>query len=222
MTIENLVSDLKEVGKSTDAAYMDQYMKYKFRHLGLKAGPRRETAKPYLQNWKALEHEATINTCKQLWSLPWRECHHIGQELMEKNLKRKWRLEDIDFLEWMILNNSWWDTVDFVAPKLIGPYMKMYPSQIPLKVNEWIRSENIWLKRTALLFQLKYKDSTDLDLLFNTILKVNATKEFFVDKAIGWILRENHYREPKIIESFVQENRAKLAPLSIKEALKHA
>ena len=86
--------------------------------------------------------------------------------------------------------------------------------------DEWIGSGNLWLIRSAILFQLKYKEGTDLDFLFSLILRTCSSSEFFINKAIGWVLRENSRRVPNEIRNFVHVNREKLAPLSIKEGLR--
>ncbi len=79
-------------------------------------------------------------------------------------------------------------------------------------------SGNMWLQRTALLFQLKYKKATDTKLLTDYILKLQGSKEFFINKAIGWILREYSKTESDWVIEFVKKHQ--LAPLSHKEALK--
>lgn len=220
--LKDLLSDLEAAGNEKNAAAMDAYMKNKAKHFGLKAALRREVAKPYLEASKTMPWEEKKKLVKLLWEQPWRECHHIAQEILEKGIKKHLVKEDISFLEYLITTNSWWDTVDFVAPKMMGVYFQKFPDQIVPCTNKWLASNNIWLQRSALLFQLKYKDKTDLSLLFELCLRLTGTKEFFINKAIGWVLRENHYRIPDQIEEFVELNRDKLSNLSVREALKHA
>ena len=185
------------------AVGMKAYMKGKFEYFGIKSPLRKEISKPVLQNCKSLSKAETINLAKQLWNEPQRELHYISMELLFQNLKKVLVKEDIESLEWFITKNSWWDTVDFIAPKLMAAYFQKFPDE-------------------AILFQLKYKKDTDLDLLFGIILRVNHTKEFFINKAIGWILRENAKRIPIVIYDFIRNHQHELSNLSIREGLKHS
>ena len=124
----------------------------------------------------------------------------------------------IEFIEFMIVNKPWWDTVDWVASHHAGTYFKMFPHLIREKTGAWMNSENIWLQRSALLFQLKYKRHTDEKLLFDYILKLKDSKEFFIRKAIGWALREYSKTAPESVVHFVETT--ELSGLSRREALK--
>lgn len=203
------------------AVGMKSYQKNKFEFYGLTAPTRREICKPILLHGKSLSKKETIDIAKKLWSQAQRECHYLAQELLFQNLKKSLKKSDVIWLEWLVLNNSWWDTVDFIAPKLIALYFKKFPEERNKKVDVWIASDNIWLIRSSLLFQLKYKDETDMDFLFKTILRVSHTKEFFINKAIGWMLRENAKRIPDVVSDFIEENRNRLSNLSVREGLKH-
>lgn len=80
----------------------------------------------------------------------------------------------------MVINKSWWDTIDFIAPKLIGEYFKVYPKQRDKYVRKWIASENIWLQRSSILFQLNYKDNFDTEFLTLVINSLPGSKDFFI------------------------------------------
>jgi 3-methyladenine DNA glycosylase AlkD len=131
---------------------------------------------------------------------------------------RKAAPEIISLYEYMIVNKSWWDSVDFLASNLVGPYLMKYPERITELTGEWMRSENIWLQRTCVLFQLKYRDQTDTVLLSSFIEQLKGSKEFFIRKAIGWALREYSKTNPEFVKSFVADQ--KLSGLSEREALK--
>jgi 3-methyladenine DNA glycosylase AlkD len=118
----------------------------------------------------------------------------------------------------MLLNKSWWDTVDHACTELISPYFKLFPEEINKITGKWNKSKNFWLQRSSIMFQKKYRKDTDTVLLAKYILAHAKSKEFFVQKAIGWALREYSYVDPKWVSDFVRKN--KLAPLSEREALK--
>ena len=219
--LKTIFQILEDAANPTLAVGMKAYQKNKFEFFGITSPTRREICKPILLHCKSLSKKETIDLAKKLWRQPQRECHYLAQELLFQNLKKSLEKEDIIWLEWLVLNNSWWDTVDFIAPKLIAIYFKIFPEERNKKTDEWIASKNTWLIRSALLFQLKYKDETDVDFLFVTILRVSNTKEFFINKAIGWVLRENAKRIPDTISDFIEENKNQLSNLSIREGLKH-
>jgi len=193
------------------------YMRHQFQFYGLKATVRREIQKPffikeYLPQKSEIEH-----IIKTLWEKPQREYQHFAQELAFKYVKQL-ELKDINLFEFMVSNKSWWDTVDFIANKLMGEYFKTFPNQKEKYITKWLKSNNIWLQRSALLFQLKYKNKIDTVLLSSTINSLLNSKEFFINKAIGWVLREYSRTNPNWVIEFV--NNTELSTLSKKEALR--
>ena len=116
------------------------------------------------------------------------------------------------------MTKSWWDTVDLIAGKQIGYHLRQHPQLIDPSVGKWLNSGNLWLQRTALLFQLKYKQNTDTALLLKVIDRLKDSDEFFLQKAIGWILREYSKTDAAWVCKVVDQK--ELAPLSAREALK--
>jgi len=101
---------------------------------------------------------------------------------------------------------------------LMGDYFKMYPEQIKKYVDKWLASGNMWLQRSALLFQLKYKKDLDEELMAYTINNLLGSKEFFINKAIGWMLREYSRTNPDWVIEFA--DKTELNNLSKREALR--
>lgn len=199
------------------ALKQETYMRNQFKNYGIKTDDRRAIQKPFLvKNLlpKKYELEAIVKT---LWNKPQREFQYFAQELSFKYLKEI-KIEDIALFEFMVTNKSWWDTVDFIAVKLIGNYFKVFPELQESYIKKWIVSENIWLQRSALLFQLKYKTDLDPNLMTYTINHFLGSKEFFINKAIGWVLREYSRTNPKWVLDFVDTT--ELSSLSRKEALR--
>ncbi|MGM0479215.1 MAG: DNA alkylation repair protein [Bacteroidota bacterium] len=132
--------------------------------------------------------------------------------------KKHYQNRDITFFESLITEHSWWDSIDFIAPKIVGAHFLMFPEERRGKVDRWIKSGNIWLQRSAVLFQLKYKDKLDRELLSHIIHQLKDEKEFFIRKAIGWMLREYSKVDADWVQQFLRNTR--LQPLSEREALK--
>jgi 3-methyladenine DNA glycosylase AlkD len=132
--------------------------------------------------------------------------------------KRQFDQKDINLLEHIITSKSWWDTIDFIASNLAGHYFKLFPDQRWPICEKWLLGDNIWLHRSALLFQLKYKTEVDTELLKHIIRRLLGSNEFFINKAIGWMLREYSKTNPDWVLGFVE--RHTLHKLSRREALK--
>jgi 3-methyladenine DNA glycosylase AlkD len=206
-----------KLNKDTERAEkMKAYMKGQFEYFGIMATPRRDLTKQVYKE-RGLPQKP-FEVAKDLFILPQRELHYVGQEMMLK-AKKQWSENTILDIEWFIITNSWWDTVDYIASNLAGTYFKKYPENIIPIVGKWNASDNIWLIRSSILFQLKYKEKTDSTLLAKLILPHKSNKEFFIKKAIGWALREYARTNPAWVQEFV--NIHELQPLSIREALKH-
>jgi 3-methyladenine DNA glycosylase AlkD len=121
----------------------------------------------------------------------------------------------------LIVEGAWWDLVDEVATHLIGDLVLGHPSQIWPVIDTWIESEDIWLRRTALICQVGAKERTDADRLFRYCAARAFEKEFFIRKAIGWALRQHARVDPESVARFVTEHRDRLSGLSYREATKH-
>ena len=193
------------------------YMRNQFEFYGLKSAERREIQKPFFSK-QYLPNKSDLNIIvKTLWEKPQRDYQYFSQELAFKFVKQLDQ-NDIKLFEYMVTHKSWWDTVDYIAAKLMGAYFKIFPEQKDKYVQKWLKSNNIWLQRSALLFQLKYKNDLDTELLSSTINSLLNSKEFFINKAIGWVLREFSKTNPKWVREFV--NKTDLDSLSKREALR--
>jgi 3-methyladenine DNA glycosylase AlkD len=200
-----------------NALQMKAYMRNQYIFFGTKAPEQLQLRKDFLREHGLPDVGILKNLIKELWDQPEREFQHFGMALLEKYTK-KTDFDFIETLEFMLITKSWWDTIDFIAANLVGAHFKRFPELIPVYTKRWIDSGNIWLQRSALLFQLKYKKQTDLEILFGFIEKLKDSKEFFIRKAIGWVLREYSKTDPVTVSGFVHSHQ--LQPLSRKEALK--
>jgi len=193
------------------------YMRNQFEYYGLKAPERRKVQAPFLVKQYLPEKKELHKIVKMLWEKPQRDYQYFSQELVFKYVKQ-FEKGDMPLFEYMVTHKSWWDTIDFIAVKLMGAYFKMYPEEIEMYIEKWLKSNNIWLQRCALLFQLKYKEEFDTNLLSYIINSLLGSKEFFINKAIGWVLREYSRTNPKWVLEFA--DRTELNTLSRREALR--
>jgi len=196
---------------------MAAYMENNFEFLGLKRPVRNSLQKEFIKGAKKAK-AVNWDFVFYCWNLPEREFQYLAVDYLTalKNLMQK---EDMEKLEKLITSKSWWDTVDSCASVLVGEICMRYPELIKSHILKWAAHENIWLVRTAILFQLKYKDKTDHELLGKIISQNNESKEFFINKAIGWALREYSKTNPEWVRKFIGDTT--LHPLSIREGSKY-
>ena len=88
-------------------------------------------------------------------------------------------------------------------------------------LDKWITDENLWIRRSAILAHLKHKENMDQEKLFSYCIQCAHEKEFFIQKAIGWVLREYSKTQPEGVSNFIEENNELLSNLSIREGMKH-
>jgi 3-methyladenine DNA glycosylase AlkD len=123
--------------------------------------------------------------------------------------------------EQMIVSGAWWDYVDEIASHRVGPILRSHPGPMRRKMRSWSRSNDLWKRRTAILCQLGFKEATDVELLYACIEPSLGSREFFLQKAIGWALRQYARTDGPEIRRYVRLNRDRLSALSCREALKH-
>ncbi|MFB7304712.1 MULTISPECIES: DNA alkylation repair protein [Heyndrickxia] len=211
--IEELI---KESANNDEAIQMERYMKNHFKFFGARAPVVKGIFKKLITDY-TIHPDELKEIVTHLWKKDEREYQTIA--ILFLNRYQKWlKEEDIGLIEYCITNKSWWDSVDSIAPNAFGYYMKTYPQHIPEIVEEWLSSNNLWLQRSILLYQLKYKKETDVSILFDSILRLKDSKEFFIQKAIGWTLREYSKTDSQKVIDFVDSTN--LANLSKNEALK--
>jgi 3-methyladenine DNA glycosylase AlkD len=215
--IEILSKEYRLNAVSARSVPMKRYMRNQFEFYGISSPERKAISSEFIKNHPVKDVNELHEIVEALWKLPQREYQYFAIDLLSKNTKMLTE-NDAPFLEKLIVEKSWWDTVDSLAGHVTGPWFRIYPDQIKTITGRWNRSENIWLQRMSLLFQLKYKKETNTILLAKYIKHLSKSKEFFVQKAIGWILREYSKTNPEWVKVSVREYT--LAPLSKREAIK--
>jgi 3-methyladenine DNA glycosylase AlkD len=215
--LDPLIQVSRQTANNAYADDMARYMRNQFSFLGLNAPSRDKLMKDHIAKYGLPEYSELRGCIEYLWELPEREFQYFAQGFLGR-FKKHFREEDIHWFERLIITKSWWDTVDGLAAWVMGNYFIKYPYKVESITRKWMDSGNIWLQRTSLLFQLRYKEKTNENLLFNYINELSGSKEFFIQKAIGWALREYSKTYPEKVNEFVKLH--KLAPLSTREALK--
>ncbi|MFF2447332.1 DNA alkylation repair protein [Neobacillus sp. NPDC058068] len=215
---ELLTKKFEENRNQAEAEPMKKYMKGHFEYLGIKSPLRKELEKQFFNETGILKEPLNKKFVIALWEKEEREYQYTALTYLEKSLKRLEKA-DLPFMEQLLTTKSWWDTVDAIAPKAVGKIAEKFPDVIAETIDGWAVHDNMWLRRAALLFQLKYKGKTNAALLYHYIRQNADSKEFFIQKAIGWALREYSKTNPASVKEFIEGQQ--LAPLSVREGSKY-
>ncbi|KAB2333125.1 DNA alkylation repair protein [Cytobacillus depressus] len=214
-----LLIDLFEQNRDEEKAVpMENYMKNHFRFLGIKSPERKALMKQFFQESGVLKQEFQPDFVTALWDKEEREYQYAAMDYLERFLKKLDR-QYLPLIEQLIQTRPWWDTVDLLASKAVGAIAAKNPEVIAESIEGWAYGDHLWLRRTAILFQLKYKEKTDEDLLYRYIRQNKEDKEFFIQKAIGWALREYSKTNPDSVKSFIEST--SLPSLSVREGSKY-
>jgi len=208
----------QENANKEEAVLMKKYMRDQFEFAGIKSPKRNELERQFIQKYHYPDIESLPEVINTLWKKEEREYQYFAMNFLF-NMRNKAKSSQIDLYENMVVQKSWWDTVDFIAAALIGNFFIRFPEKRDDYIGKWMSSKNIWLQRSVLLFQLKFKSHTDIPLLFESIIQLKDEKEFFIRKAIGWSLRQLSKTNPEEVRKFLTT--VKLAPLSVREASKY-
>ena len=217
MKLLDLITDFEENCNELLAESMSKYMQDKFRFLGIRGATRTEIYKKYFpdaRKTKIIDWDF-VESC---WNKEEREFQYVVVyylKAMQKFLKR----EDISKLKYLIVTKSWWDTVDLLA-KVVGSLVIRIEGYDQIML-EWSKDSNIWLKRVAILYQLSLKEKVDKQVLERILVNNLGDSEFFINKAIGWALRDYSKFNPEWVREFLEKNKNDMVNLSLREASKY-
>jgi 3-methyladenine DNA glycosylase AlkD len=210
--------ELKRHSDAIKAPQMQAYMKTEQPFYGVQSKLRKQIFRDAIKEYPITSHEEWEKVILELWNGTHREEMYQALEIAERYKKyhdeSAWAL-----FETLLRSASNWDTVDWLSSNLIGRLVEEY-RHFEKQLWEWSDDENFWVRRASLLAHLKHKDKTNIKLLSQTILKLAHEKEFFIRKAIGWVLRQYSYTDPNWVLQFVERHDEKLSGLSKREALK--
>ena len=216
MKVEDILQGLKEVANPEDAIHMKAYMKDQFEFLGVKTPVRRKLSKVFFKKNSILAIDGKF--IHQAWENPYREMQYVVLDYLQ--LKQKALTpSDLPKIKKLAQTKPWWDTIDFLC-RSVGFICLHYPETKKF-VLEWSRDEDFWLRRLAIEHQLLQKEETDVQLLEQILINNLNQTEFFINKAIGWALRDYSKPNPDWVREFIEKYKDRLSKLSIKEGSKY-
>jgi len=198
---------------------MRAYMKDVAPFLGLTTPVRRAMSRTVVEGTPRPDEADCTAVALRCWRLPEREYQYFAVDY----LRRHARVLSSGFLpvaRHLVSTVPWWDTVDLLAAHVVGALVAADPA-LKADMDAWIVDDDLWIARTALLHQLRYKERTDTERLFTYCLHQSGHPDFFIRKAIGWALREYAKTDPEAVRGFLAREKGRFAPLSVREALKN-
>ena len=216
--VASLKTLFEQNANPAQAAPMKKYMRDQFDYLGIKTPRNAALQKEFFAEYGLPPLSDLDPVLRDLWLLPQREFQYVAVGLLGR-FNKQLPAGFTKTIEYLLTTKSWWDTVDSIAGGTVGVHFQRFPEVREKYLAKWRASDNFWLRRTAILFQLNYKKETDFDLLSEIIRENLDSKEFFINKAIGWSLRQYARVDPRAVKKFVKST--SLHPLSRREAMKH-
>lgn len=217
MNLFDIIECLEARADNVRALDMKKYMKNKFEFFGVGAPERTEICKPYFKEAKKTKiiDWGFVDVC---WEHSKRECQYVAANYL-KYMKNYLSEDDIPKLKKLVITKSWWETVD-TLDRVIGSIIydkeELYPIMLA-----WSKDENIWLRRVAIDHQLLRKEKTNKELLKKILINNLNQTEFFINKAIGWALRDYSKTNPQWVKRFIETHRSNMSKLSIREGSKY-
>ena len=221
--LDAIRSALRSGADPERAVGQQRYMKSEMPFLGLTSPQRRELLRPLLADPAVRIESRSAWECsvRGLWDgAQYREDRYAALALLRHRAYRPWRDPDaMPLVEHLIVTGAWWDYVDEVG-NVVGEVLLLDPEGEGLRMRAWSEREDLWLRRSAIISQLRHKDRTDTALLEDVIKPNLGETEFFIRKAIGWALRQYARTDPAWVQAFVDRHTHRLSGLSRREALK--
>jgi 3-methyladenine DNA glycosylase AlkD len=209
--------ELEARADPVDAAAMRAYMKDQFAFFGVATPERRAALGPTMAVARRASGDELCAFADVCWQQPEREFQYVGTDALRATIPRLEARHLVD-VERLIVTKSWWDTVDLLAGWCVGGLVRAHP-ELVTDMDRWIDADDMWLARSAILHQLRWKEATDVDRLFDYALRRAGDTEFFIRKAIGWALRQHARTDPDAVRRFVTTH--EFSALTTREALKH-
>lgn len=216
MDMKELIHILRENSDQKQAVKMASYMKDNFLFLGIPKPKLKTLAKPFLAEHR--KKPLDWNLIFDLWDLDFREAQYVALLYLDAH-KKEIKPEDILQIKRLVTTKSWWETIDSLD-EYVG-LIALQDDSVKNVLQEWSVDENLWLRRVAIDFQQRYKEKTDKEFLAKVIRNNLGSSEFFINKSIGWSLREYSKTNPAWVKDFIDQHRENMSSLSIKEVSKY-
>lgn len=215
---------LRDVADPVKAPQMRAYMKSAMPYYGVSAPEQRAVFRAVFAAHPLTDRTTWLGAVELMWrTASYREERYAAVALTGYRAYAHYQGADLvnTLYAELVSTGGWWDYVDEIAIRRIGPILRTEPGTVEPIMRAWATDGDLWKRRAAIICQIGSKDATNRRLLSHTIDANSGDKDFFIRKGIGWALREHARREPEWVRSFVAERCHVLSGLSVREALKN-
>jgi 3-methyladenine DNA glycosylase AlkD len=223
MLLPRLRTALRQAADPVKALMMQAYMKSEMPYHGVPTPLLRQI---FMVAFAQVEFPTALQWQRQVLDLwrgaQYREERYAAMYLTRHKSARSYQTPSaMKVYEELVITGAWWDYVDEIASNRVGPILHDYPAVMRRRMLVWSKSSDMWKRRTSIICQLRFKEETDLALLYACIEPSLGSREFFLRKAIGWALRQYAWTDAAEVKRYVRRNRDRLNALSVREALKN-
>ncbi len=219
--VEPIRMALEERADPVRAAGQQAYMRSAMPFRGVAVPEVRAAVRPLLAGWAPdrAEWEASI---RELWDgASYREERYAALALARHRSAREWqRVRLLPLYRHLVVTGAWWDLVDEIAAHLVGGVLEADRGPATPVIRRWAVDDDLWLRRAAVLSQLRHKDRTDTRLLHDVVAVNVDDPSFWLRKAVGWALREYSRTDPEWVRGQVDAFGPRLSALSRREAVR--
>jgi len=211
---------LEAAGDPGRAAAMAAYMKTSDPFRGVLKPARVELLRVLRTRYRPEDRPAYEAVILTLWQQPWREAQYLALDYA-RAFGALATVASLPLWERLIREAAWWDRVDALAAHQVGTLLLHHRNVVKQELEHWSRDPHLWIRRAALLAHLTHKGHTDWEQLAEHCLRLAGEKEFFIRKAIGWVLRSYARTDPGAVMAFLRTHEGSLSGLSVREASRH-
>lgn len=220
MVVAQVRGLVRAAGDAERAAAQQAYMKSAMPFRGITSPQLRALLRPALAE-RIGERAEWERAVRMLYDgAQFREERYAALGLLRHRAYRDWRDPAVmPLVRHLVVTGAWWDLVDDAA-HVVAEVRLRDPAGEAARLRAWAREPDRWLRRAAIIGQLRATERTDTDLLRDVVDANLDDPDFFVRKAIGWALRDYSTTAPDWVRAFVAEREGRMSPLSRREALK--
>jgi 3-methyladenine DNA glycosylase AlkD len=222
LLVEELEGELRAVGDLQRAVGAKAYLKSDLEFIGVAAKPLREVARAFLIGHPEIDREALLGLVRALWERPVFELKAVAVALLERR-EGDLVTGDLELVEDLLHRSHTWALVDWLCTKVAAPLVERDPESTAAVLDRWSRDGDFWVRRASMLSQLPAlrAGSGDFGLFASLASRMVGESEFFIRKAIGWVLRDVSKKRPQLAHRFLVEHIDEVSGLTLREGSKY-
>jgi len=220
--VEELECELRAVGDEERAVGAKAYLKSDLEFIGVAAKPLRAVARAFLADHPEIDRDALLRLVQALWQRPVFDLKAVAVALLERQ-SNVLASSDLEFVEYLLRRSHTWALVDWLCTKVAAPVVEREPETTAAVLERWSRDDDFWIRRASMLAQLPSlrAGGGDFEQFASFASRMAGEKEFFIRKAIGWVLRDVSKKRPDLVFGFLLDHVHEVSGLTLREGCKY-